>query len=294
MPKVAGQAQIASVLGEGRSDVSEHIFLGGNAFMMRIFAAHRDALGVPATRDELEKAAKRTEQHLATDAANLTITQMALADGVLSFRVNVRNLAGHKLPTAYPSRRAWLHVSVFDPAGREVFSSGSPRPDGSIEGNDNDADGATFEPHYDIITSGEQVQIYEPVMATAEGAVTTGLLRGARYVKDNRILPDGFDKAIAPDDVAVRGAATADSTFVAGGDSVGYRISADPSAGDWRIEARLYYQSIGYRWAQNLKDYDAAEPKRFVSMYDEHAARSHLLLARTSGSIRGESRPIPE
>jgi hypothetical protein len=34
------------------------------------------------------------------------------------------------------------------------------------------------------------------------------------------------------------------------------------------VEAQLLYQPIGYRWANNLKKYDAAEPRRFYSYYD--------------------------
>ena len=38
--------------------------------------------------------------------------------------VAVENLAGHKLPTAYPSRRVWLHVTVLD-GPDVVFESGA-------------------------------------------------------------------------------------------------------------------------------------------------------------------------
>ena len=74
-------------------------------------------------------------------------------------------------------------------------------------GNDNDADGSRFEPHYLEITDPDQVQIYEDIMVDYAGAVTTGLLWGVEYVKDNRLLPRGFDKATASDDVAVKGEA---------------------------------------------------------------------------------------
>jgi hypothetical protein len=74
---------------------------------------------------------------------------------------HVENLSGHKFPTAFPSRRAWLHFTVHDHGGRVVFESGALRPDGSIVGNDNDADPRRFEPHYAAINSTEQVEIYE-------------------------------------------------------------------------------------------------------------------------------------
>ena len=50
-------------------------------------------------------------------------------------------------------------------------------------------------------------------MVDRAGAVTTGLLRATGFVKDNRLLPRGFDKATAGPDIAVRGDAAADGNF---------------------------------------------------------------------------------
>jgi hypothetical protein len=90
--------------------------------------------------------------------------------------VFVQNRAGHKLPTAFPSRRAWLYVVVRDHNGRTVVESGALHTDGSIQNNDNDADPRKFEPHYEEITQPGQVQIYESIMKDSGGHVTTGLL----------------------------------------------------------------------------------------------------------------------
>ena len=191
----------------------------------------------------------------------------------------MRNLAGHKLPTAYPSRRAWLHVQARDEAGALLFESGAMRQDGSIEGNGNDEDPRALEPHYTEITAPDQAQIYESVIVDVEGEVTTALLRGVRYAKDNRLLPSGFDKVSARADVAVRGHAAADPDFTADGDDVRYRI---PIQGDVRaatVSVRLLFQTIGYRWAQNLRAYDARETDRFVGYYEAHAADSAVVLA---------------
>jgi hypothetical protein len=57
------------------------------------------------------------------------------------------------------------------------------------------------------------VQIYESILGDAGGAVTTGLLSGAQYLKDNRLLPHGFDKQTAEPDIAVRGEALSDPDF---------------------------------------------------------------------------------
>ena len=117
----------------------------------------------------------------------------------------MQNLTGHKLPTAYPSRRTWLHVTVRDRNGRPVFESGAITPTGLIQGNDNDADATKFEPHYTEIRQPDQVQIYESIMGDPAGAPTTGLLTAVRYLKDNRLLPRGFDKATADADIQVVG-----------------------------------------------------------------------------------------
>src|SRR5438477_2123185 len=100
----------------------------------------------------------------------------SISSGSLQVEVFVQNLSGHKLPTAYPSRRAWLHVIVKDHEGHTMFKSGALNPDGSIQGNDNDADPTCFEPHYREITSSDQVEIYEPILKDSVGRVTTGLL----------------------------------------------------------------------------------------------------------------------
>ncbi len=81
--------------------------------------------------------------------------------------VKITQLAGHKLPTAYPSRRVWLHVVLTDRNGRIVFESGTFQTDGAIAGNDNDADPAQFEPHYAQIETSDQVQIYESAFTTS-------------------------------------------------------------------------------------------------------------------------------
>ena len=142
----------------------------------------------------------------------MTITEAAKTASNTTFTVVVENLTGHKLPTGYPSRRAWLHVTVRDRFGRPAFESGAATPTGAIAGNDHDTDGIRYEPHYEEIRSTDQVQIYESVMVDGEGAPTTGLLRGVRYAKDNRLLPRGFNKETASADVAIHGGAVADAT----------------------------------------------------------------------------------
>ncbi len=278
MPELATETPIASVLGQPRPRFSQHTFRGGNAFMLGILNKYRDELGVNALPQELDAAVNETKAYLAR-SATLTIPSAALRGSRLEVEVAVASESGHKLPTAYPSRRAWLHLTVSDAAGAVLFESGAVRPDGAIVGNDNDVDASRFEPHYDEIVSADQVQIYESIMVDQSDAVTTGLLRGLRFIKDNRLLPRGFDKATAEPEVAVHGAAVDDDDFAAGGDRVRYRIELGAAASrGLHVTAELLYQSIGYRWAENLRAYDAAETQRFVRYYSESVANSAVRL----------------
>jgi hypothetical protein len=146
-------------------------------------------------------------------------------------------------------------------------------------------DAGRFEPHYDEIRQADQVQIYESVMADVENRVTTGLLRATKFVKDNRLLPRGFDKKTAVPDVAVRGGAQEDENFVGEADRVRYSIDVRGASPPFRVEAELRYQPIGFRWADNLRSYDAPEPRRFVNYYIGMSEFSAALLARAHQDV---------
>ena len=284
MPEVPGPAPIASVLGVDRLGVRQHFFTGANFFMQHLLNNYRDELAVKALPQELTSAAERTSEFLKAGSARVTITSVTAEAGTLNVEVLVENLTGHKMPTAYPSRRAWIHVKVTDSNGRSVFESGALNPDGSIVGNDNDADAASFEPHYRRITRDDQVEIYEPILGDSAGHVTTGLLNAVRYLKDNRLLPRGFDKASADKDIAAVGDAAADPAFNGGSSRVEYSVAVGDAAGPFHIEAELWYQPIGFRWAHNLAAYKAAEPQRFVGYYDAMSSSTAILLAHSEAS----------
>jgi hypothetical protein len=286
MPVVKEPTPITSILGEPREGFSRHTFVGGNFFMQRILNRFRDELGVTAPRPEFEAAANRTVEHLQSEAAKISVSSVQVANGRVQAEISVENLGGHKLPTAYPSRRVWLHVTVKDANGRAVFESGALNPQGSIQGNDNDADATKFEPHYTEITSPDQVQIYESVMAGADNLPTTGLLTALRFVKDNRLLPHGFNKQTADKDVAVHGNAEQDPDFTAGGDKIRYNVTVGNAQGPFIVEAELWYQPLAYRWAENLKKYDAFEPRRFTGYYDKMAGGTGVVLGKVTAAAR--------
>jgi len=41
----------------------------------------------------------------------------------------------------------------------------------------------------------------------------------------------------------------------------------------------MYFQPISYRWAQNLKMFDAMEPKRFVGYYESMSPGSAIVIS---------------
>jgi hypothetical protein len=242
---------------------------------------YRDDLSVAALPPELTAAADQTVQFLQSQAARVTIRSVDLAGERLQADVFVENLTGHKLPTAFPSRRAWLHFIVRDRDGRTLFESGGLNPDGSIQGNDNDADPGRFEPHYREIRNKDEVQIYEPVLKDQSGHVTTGLIAGVGYLKDNRLLPAGFQKQTADKDIAVVGDAADDPNFTDAGDLLHFSVSLAHGQGPYHIEAELWYQPIGFRWAHNLAPYQASETQRFVRYYDAMPSATAVVLARS-------------
>jgi hypothetical protein len=125
-------------------------------------------------------------------------------------------------------------------------------------------------------------------MVDTRDAVTTGLLKGVRFIKDNRLLPRGFDKRTAEPDVAVRGAAADDANFVGGSDRVRYRIALAPATPvPLTVEAELKYQSIAFRWAENLRAYSAEETERFGRYYAENAAASAVAMATATATVAG-------
>lgn len=281
MPEVKEPTAITAVFGTPREGFRQHVFIAANFFMQNLLNRYRDDLKVTAQAEELKAGAAETVKFLQGQSARINISQLEVTSGRLRAEVAVENLGGHKLPTAYPSRRAWLRFVVRDRSDAVVFESGGLNADGSIKGNDNDADAGRFEPHYNEITNRDQVQVYESILKDKAGQVTTGLLLGVGYAKDNRLLPKGFDKQTANKDIAVYGEAVTDTDFTGGSDRILYSIDTGSAQGPFTVDAELWYEPIGFRWANNLKKYSqAAEPQRFNRYFDSMSSEAAVMLCR--------------
>ncbi len=279
MVRVPGPVRVSSVLGDLRDGLSQHVFVGGNSFMLGLLDRHRGDLGVEAPHEAFAVTMAATDRQLREQTASVTISAPERSPEGLVFDVDVKNLTGHKFPTGYPARRAWLHVTVRGAGGRVVFESGAITPEGAIGGNDADVDAGRYEAHHARISSPEDVQIYESVMGDSNGRPTTGLLTATQYLKDNRLLPRGFDKSTAETGVAVHGGALADPDFVGGSDRVRFVVAAAQQDGPFSVSVELRYQAVGFRWARNLESYPAPEPARFSTYYREAAPGSSVLVA---------------
>jgi hypothetical protein len=232
---------------------------------------------------------QETSRMLRKQTARIKIVEAERQGEQLSIAVQVLNLTGHKLPTAYPSRRVWVRLVVHDAAGQVVFASGEFDRGGRIvDGNGrvlaSERAGGPILPHFSNIDSPNQVQIYEAVMEDADGEATFSLLRGARYHKDDRLLPLGW-KSDHP-----RGAVTApvgtveDRDFTTGSDTVLYVVDALAKRGPYRIEASLHYQVLGSRYAAELFTHKVPEMKKVRKLYE--AASPHpKSLDRTAQTI---------
>jgi hypothetical protein len=273
---------ISNVTPQNRySGISQHNFLGGNATMLSLLNNFAGELGVEADTHHFRNVIAETLDFVTTRTATLEILNPQIQDGILTFDLAVSNLSGHKFPTGFPSRRAWLHIVVTDAQGKLIFESGGYDPQGRILENDNDLDPTRFEPHYERITSSQEVQIYESIMHNVQKEVITVQLHAAGYLKDNRLLPLGFDKVSAPNHIAVVGDALNDKNFLAGGDILTVQVDVSQSELPLQLRCELLYQTIGYRWAENVSASSNMLAMNFARYWQETPAIPLLIAVQS-------------
>jgi hypothetical protein len=267
MPQTQGGVKLAITGGPLRQPFSQHTLVGGNAYMARLLQQNGEELQVSANPDQFLATIQKTINQISTQTARLMLQQTRVENGQLFGEILVENLAGHKFPSGFPSRRAWLHIRVLDKDGNLVFESGAVSEDGAIIGNDNDSDPAQYEPHYEILSLPDQVQIYEGIIVNSDSKVTTTLLRAASYIKDNRLLPAGFQANSQIPALSPAGEAAGDSNFTGGSDRISLQIDVSQWQGPFTLDVNLLYQAIGYRWAENLILEPGAEVNQFAGFY---------------------------
>ena len=271
-----------------RKPYGRHTFAGGNVFMTQLLRDNRQSLGILTPTDAFDRVIAESRKMLQRDTAKLSISSNKTAATPTIVSVTIENLSGHKFPTAYPSRRAWLEFTVRDDQGWVVFQSGRVNEDGQITDERNQviatefADGPT-QPHFDSISSPQQVQIYETLMQDTEGALTFALLRGSQFKKDNRLLPQGWSKQHVHAEATKPIGTEDDPSFAAGIDTVNYALQL-PS-GRYKVETRLLFQSLSSRYIAELLEVDTPEVKSFAGLYSKANLAPEVISTANSNLI---------
>ena len=264
-----------------------HNFSGLNAFLLEIVNQYDDVIGVrkhdfmTGSKIDVENAMKNFQMMAQRDTANIDV-ESNVADGELTATVNIENLAGHRFPSGVGFRRTFLEFLVIENAGTEkekiVWSSGQTNKLGVIVGPDKnplptelfdrDANNIQqYQPHHQVITSQDQVQIYETLLWNRKGDFTTSFVHGCDVAKDNRFLPRGW-KHEGPAPEILKGnflhathpgkLAAKDPMYQngSGKDSIRYQIKLDTTVDQSKLTVRasLFYQAMPPYFLKSLFD----------------------------------------
>lgn len=260
----------------GRQPYGQHWLVGGNTFMLELMKNRIDELGIAATTEQYDVVIERTVAQLQNETATIELSEGEIDGDTARYTVKLSNLAGHKFPSGYPSRRAYIEFLVTDENGDEIFHSGKLMSNYEVQGQN-----ATWEPHYDIISDDfEEVQIYEMVMGDVNNNVTTVLERADHPIKDNRLVPLGFSTThFAYDTTLIAGGAETDPNFNffngeegSGTDEIRYHVPVTGVDGQITVTARLMYQSLPPKWNEELFAVDHPTINSFEEMYLEEGA----------------------
>ncbi len=273
MPQVEDPVKIAvgytALL--GRSPFNQHSFAGANSFMVDLIRRNKDALGIIANEANFDSTISTITRNLRYNTLKAELSDPVFFDDSVGFELMLTNKSGHKFPSGYPSRRAFVEFVVTTEAGDTLFRSGTFDQSGEIVNY-----GGFVEPHHDVIHAENQVQIYEMNMGDVNGDFTTILERADVHLKDNRIPPLGFSTQHASyDTVQIVGEAASDPDFNLAGttqgtgkDIIHYRVSLQGYSGAFKTTAKVYYQTVPPAWLSEMRTLDASEINSFLTMFD--------------------------
>ncbi len=272
MPQLTDPIVIANgyITLSGRTPFNQHVFAGANHFMLDLIKNNKNNLGINVTDTQFDSTLAATLRLLQEQAVEFELTGDSITTDTAYYRVRIKNKAGHKFPSGYPSRRAVLQLVMTDATNDTVFQSGIFDSEFHVIG-----ESSQFEPHYNVISQDHVPQIYEMVMGDVNGQFTSLVERAAVLLKDNRIPPEGFTTA-APmyDTVQISADAIADPDFnkvnsVQGSatDFVYFRVPVSGLTGTIKVNARLYYQAVAPRFLDEMFTLNSAPIDTFRNMY---------------------------
>lgn len=272
MPKIEDPVIIANgQIGlPTRTPFNLHTFNGANNFMIQLIRDHKQALGVDAKNNNFDSTLKVNEEFLKFQTLDLISSVDTIMNDTAFFRVKLLNKAGHKFPSGYPARRAVLQFVAVKGNGDTLFASGLFDADFEVQSLT-----AAYLPHYDMINSESEAQIYEMIMGDVNGNRTTVLERGSSHLKDNRIPPLGFTTTHPVyDTTEIAGDALYDPDFNklngvegTGADVVHYHVPLHGYSGNLTVYASMHYQAVPPGWLSEMRNYSSAEIDTFLAMY---------------------------
>lgn len=278
-----------------------HELVGGNVTMLKLLQDNIAVLGLTANEEQFEETIQKTLHMLQQRTLEAELQLAEQTENEAIFELELRNLAGHKFPSGYPSRRAFVEFFVATESGDTLFHSGAfDTVNFELYGQNPD-----YEPHYDTIVSEEQVQIYELVMSDVNDDLTTVLLRAKQPIKDNRLPPVGFTQNHpAYDTTLVAGAALTDPNFNvengaegSGSDRITFVVPVGDATQLLLATARVWYQPVPPKWNQELFAHSSPEIDLFKDLLNA-ADRYPVLVAQDTAwaapIVAGkESSPAP-
>ena len=265
-----------------RSPFNLHKFMGGNVTMLQLIQANKTSLGIDVPDSDFNNTIAITKSLLQNSTLDMALNEDSIQNDTLFVSVQLTNKAGHKFPSGYPSRRAFVQFAVTSSMDT-IFKSGMLQANYEVAGQ-----GPGVVPHYNIINDSTQVQIYEMVMGDVNGNITTVLNRSAIALKDNRIPPAGFTTShYTYDTVSIVGGALTDpdfnhsgSTEGTGQDIVHYHIPLHGFTGLLNVSSSVFYQSIPPRWFAEMFTFSSSYIDSFKAMYNA-ADKTPVLIAHS-------------
>ncbi len=264
-----------------------HNFVGLNVFLVELFRQFDRELGVrkndfmTGSTLDIDHAIDNFERQARNDVVDLAL-ETSLEGNLLSATVDIRNKVGHRFPSGVGFRRAFVELLVTEKLadGREKVVWGSGRTDENgilidAEGKrlpseffeaDVETGEQRYQQHHEVITSQDQVQVYETLLKNNSHEFTTSFIRGCFTIKDNRLLPRGWKsegphpdlngyylKATHPGKIAKRDPRYTDGS---GSDEIVYqiRLPDEVRRDQLHVRASVFYQAIPPYFLKNLFD----------------------------------------
>ncbi len=285
-----------------RYPFNQHVFAGANSFMLTMIRNNKLSLGTSVEDWKFDSTIVATNRLLREQSIDFDLQFDSLSNNIGYFTTRIKNKAGHKFPSGYPSRRAILQLLVTDATEDTIFRSGTFTNDYRVVGET-----PAFEGHHDVITQSDRPQIYELVMGDVNGNFTSVLERAAVILKDNRIPPVGFTTASSVyDTVRISNDALADPDFNkvnsvegTGIDLVHFQVPVSGAIGNITIHASVFYQSVPPKWLDEMFALNSPEIDSFRTMFNNAdqtpvfvASDSLLNIDLSAGNNPGRERDL--